>query len=114
MDEDTPIDEDERDVVCTITDAQLDRRPDDVRATLIESYLGEAERPDGYTYSFEGTTEPLVAVATFVANERHCCSFATYTITVAPPYDETQLTVTGPDGTKALFDETLIDHLRRL
>lgn len=29
----------------------------------------------------------LQALADFVADERHCCSFAVFAVTVAPPYE---------------------------
>lgn len=47
----------------------------------------------------------MEALATFVANEQQCCSFATYEITVEPPYEQTEFRVSGPEGTKALLSE---------
>ena len=105
---------DERDstppVECTIADERRTERAARVRSTLAASYEDAIERDDGYTLLFDGDDETLSALATFVSNERQCCSFAEYAIDVSPPYEETRLTITGPDGTKALFDG-LFEHL---
>ena len=43
--------------------------------------------------------------------ELQCCAFAEYEITVAPPYEETVLTITGPDGTRQMFHDGLVNRL---
>lgn len=37
--------------------------------------------------------------------------FPEYEITVSPPYEETMLSITGPDGTLQMFREGLIERL---
>lgn len=98
-------------VACTLTEEQARERPDWVRTTLVERYKHAEERSDGYTLVFDGAGEALRAVSAFVANERQCCSFADYSVSVSPPYDETRFTVTGPEGTKDLFGEGLVEAL---
>jgi hypothetical protein len=98
-------------VACTLTDAENDERADDVRATMTDAFARAEELRDGYTLYFEGTDEPLAAVAAFTSNELECCSFAEYSIEVSPPYEETRFTVTGPDGAKELLGEGLIEEL---
>jgi len=98
-------------VACTLTEAEYEDRPDEVRATMTDTFARAEELPDGYTLYFEGTEEPLSAVAEFTSNELECCSFAEYSIEVSPPYDETRFTVTGPDGAKELLGEGLIAKL---
>lgn len=97
-------------VACTISDEQRAERAERVRSVLADGYVDVTERENGYTLRFDGSDETLAALATFVANERQCCSFAEYSVGVSPPYEETRLTITGPDGTKSLF-EGLFDHL---
>ena len=98
-------------VACTLTDAENDERPDEVRATMTDAFNRAEELRDGYTLYFEGTQEPLAALAAFTSNELECCSFAEYSIEVSPPYDETRFTVTGPAGAKKLLGEGLIEEL---
>lgn len=98
-------------VACTLSEEGKEARPDRVQSVLTENFAGAEEQPDGYTLVFEGTDESLSALATFVANEHQCCSFAEYGIEVSPPYEETRLTITGPDGTKDVFGEDLVGRL---
>jgi hypothetical protein len=98
-------------VACTLTDAENDERPDDVRATMTDTFARAEELRDGYRLYFEGTHEPLAAVAEFTSNELECCSFAEYSTEVSPPYEETRFTVTGPEGAKELLGEGLIEEL---
>ncbi|MDZ7730716.1 MAG: hypothetical protein U5K37_07035 [Natrialbaceae archaeon] len=60
---------------------------------------------------FEGTDDALQAAARFTSNELRCCAFAEYTLSVSPPYDETMLTITGPEGTRELFRDGLVERL---
>lgn len=104
-DEETPP------VACTLTEGQDEERYDEVRPTLVSRYRGAAELADGYTLRFAGVEETVLALARFVSLERRCCAFAEYEIAVSPPYEETRLRITGPDGTKAMFGEGLVDLL---
>lgn len=98
-------------VACTLTEEQEAERSEEVRSLLISQYAGYAEPEDGLEIRFEGTEESLRAVARFVADELQCCSFADYRITVSPPYEETVLSVSGPDGTREMFREGLVERL---
>lgn len=82
-----------------------------MRESLVPAYEGAEEREDGVTVRFAGTDETLSAVARFVAEEKQCCAFADYRVDVSPPYDETRLTVTGPDGTREMFAEEFVGRL---
>jgi len=98
-------------VACTLTPEQLENRPNETRETLAARYAGVHEVDDGFAIRFEGTDDTLVAASQFAANELQCCSFAEYRIETAPPYEETRLTITGPDGTKTMMQEGLIERL---
>lgn len=97
-------------VACTLTPEQIADRTGELRA-LTDGFLGAEAVADGYTFRFEGADEVFEAVAAFVANERQCCPFADYALETTPPYDEARLTVTGPEGTKAMFGEGLLELL---
>lgn len=98
-------------VACTLTEAEVPERFEAVRSLLVSRYAGYDERENGVAVRFDGTDESPRAVAQFVADELQCCSFAEYEITVSPPYEETVLTVTGPEGTREMFREGLVDRL---
>lgn len=98
-------------VACTLTPEIAAEQSDRITATMAEGYLRAEELDDGYAFAFEGTEDALEALAGFVATELRCCSFAEYTIETEPPYEETRLTVTGPDGTTELFGRAFADLL---
>lgn len=100
-----------REVTCTLTKEQEAERSEEVRDLLISHYLGYEDLADGLDIRFEGTGESLQAVALFISDELECCSFAEYEITVSPPYEETVLTVTGPEGTRQMFRGGLVERL---
>lgn len=100
-----------REVACTLTEKQEADRSEQVRSLLVSHFTGYDESEDGLEIRFDGTEESPQAVAQFVSDELQCCSFADYRITVSPPYEETVLTVTGPDGTRELFREGLVEKL---
>jgi len=98
-------------VACTITEDRAEERAEWMREDLVPAFDGAETHEHGVTVRFDGSDDTLAAVARFVAEEKECCSFADYTIAVSPPYDETQLTVTGPPGTEELFAEAFVDRL---
>ena len=61
--------------------------------------------PDGYAFRFDA--ESLEQVARFVANERRCCPFLSFTVEVAPGAGPVWLHLTGPAGTRQLLDAEL-------
>lgn len=101
----------EREVACTLTEEQEAEQSAEVRSLLISHYIGYKNHEDGLDLRFEGTDESPQAVARFISDELQCCSFAEYDITVSPPYEETVLTVTGPEGTRQMFREGLVQRL---
>lgn len=101
----------ERLVACTLIEEEEKERSEQVQSLLISHYTGFEECENGLDIRFAGTDESLQAVARFTSNELQCCSFAEYEITVSPPYEETVLTVTGPEGTRQMFREGLVERL---
>ena len=97
--------------VCTISEERAEERTDWMRSALLPAYAGAEEREDGVTVRFEGATDTLRHVARFVAEEKECCAFADYNVEVTPPYEETRLTITGPEGTKDVFAHEFVRRL---
>ncbi|QLG61882.1 Zn-dependent oxidoreductase [Halorarum salinum] len=101
----------EPEVACTLTEEERSERSEAVQRLLVSQYVGYEEREDGVSVRFDGTDESLRAVARFTADELRCCSFAEFNITVSPPYEETVLTVTGPEGTRRMFRDEFVERL---
>ena len=110
--DDTSTDDDSRPpVACTINEERAEERSDWMTAELLPAYAGAEEHADGVIVHFEGASDTLRHVARFVAEEKECCAFADYRIDVSPPYEETRLTITGPEGTKEMFYEEFVGRL---
>lgn len=97
-------------IECSLTEQEFENRPKEVWALLVDHYRRAEELESGYRFYFEGTDASLRAAATFISNELECCSFGTYSLTVSSPFEETELKITGPEGTKELF-ESLVEKL---
>ncbi len=63
------------------------------------------ELADGYAFRF--APEWLERVMRFVRNERLCCPFLEFGITVSPVDGPVWLRLTGPQGTRAFLDAEL-------
>ena len=63
------------------------------------------ELPDGYGYRFDSDDFP--DLMGFVLNERLCCPFLAFDISVAPNGGPIWLKVNGPSGTRAFLDAEL-------
>lgn len=57
---------------------------------------------DGYAFRF--APERLEGVMRFVSNERRCCPFLEFGITVAPADGPVWLRLIGPEGTRAFLE----------
>ncbi|MFC6976606.1 Zn-dependent oxidoreductase [Halomicroarcula sp. GCM10025709] len=75
----------ESEVTCTLTEEQEAKGREEIRARLVEHYLGSEDHESGVVVRFDGTDTSLEALAEFTASELQCCSFAAYEITVSPP-----------------------------
>lgn len=64
-----------------------------------------AALPDGYEFKFP--SHSITAIAQFVTNERKCCPFMQFDISVAPDAGPVSLRMTGPEGTRAVLDAEL-------
>lgn len=105
-------DDDRPPVACTITRDRAEERHDWMAEELVPAYEGFEEHDDGVTVRFAGVTDTLRHVARFVDEERQCCAFADYRIEVSPPYEETRLTIRGPEGAKELFQGEFVGRLQ--
>ena len=62
---------------------------------------------EGYALTFRIQDNTLPLLISVVANERLCCPFLHFTIEIASASEDMILTLTGPEGTKALLEHEL-------
>jgi hypothetical protein len=78
--------------------------------TLLQSLSQLAPQEDGYRMSFPIQHETLSLMMQVVANERLCCPFLNFIIEIASASETVSLTLTGPEGTKALLQHEFGFH----
>ena len=61
--------------------------------------------PDGYAVRFH--SDAFESVARFVANERKCCPFVNYELSIARESGPLWLRITGPTGTREVLQAEL-------
>ena len=73
----------------------------------METRTNLAVHGEGYALTFPIHNETLALLMRVVANERLCCPFLHFTIEIASASEDMILTLTGPEGTKALLEHEL-------
>jgi hypothetical protein len=95
-------------VACTLSPAALQARREDLLHVLLRRTLERRELPNGYSLQFAAEDGVLSEIARTVENERHCCRFLRFGVTVEPDGGPITVEFTGPAGTKeflaAMFD----------
>jgi hypothetical protein len=95
-------------IACNLTAIPVEHR--DTHQALANYLLTEAagavqELADGYAIRFGA--DHYAAVVAFIAHERLCCPFFTFTLEVTPAAGPIWLRLTGPDGAKELLQGEL-------
>jgi hypothetical protein len=67
---------------------------------LIQSVQTVQEVENGYTFIFSNETEFILKIAAFISNERLCCPFLKFTLSVISNDEPVSLRLTGPVGTQ--------------
>lgn len=63
------------------------------------------EVENGYQFTFSNETELIGKLAEFISNERLCCPFLKFSLTVNAPNEPIALSLTGPVGTPEFLRE---------
>ena len=95
-------------VVCTLTEDELRKRRAELRSGLFASITAARETPDGVELTFPAESADMVRA--FVAAERECCGFMTFTIDSGD--ERTRLNVSGPEGTNAFVQSWIPERVR--
>jgi hypothetical protein len=75
------------------------------RRLFAEAVRERRDLPDGLAFRF--AADRFDEAARFVANERRCCPFLHFELSVAPADGPVRLRMTGPPGTRALLEAEL-------
>lgn len=75
------------------------------RKLFCERALERLELPEGYAMRF--SQDDLEAIARFIANERLCCPFLQFELSVKPDAGPLWLQITGPQGAREILEAEL-------
>ena len=87
-------------LACKLTSPELQKRKQDVLASLKEKVLDKSELANGYKYKFEGSDRIFDELVTFIKSERACCDFFTFDLSISDNKSNIALSITGPEGAK--------------
>jgi hypothetical protein len=96
-------------IACVLDAIPPERRS--AHVTLARQLFGHPTRvprelPNGYEFQFH--SDVLEAVATFITNERRCCPFVDFELSIEAGSDLVTLRMTGPAGTRELLQAELV------
>ncbi|HEV8285077.1 MAG TPA: hypothetical protein VGQ09_12255 [Chitinophagaceae bacterium] len=89
-------------IACKLTSPELQKRKEQVIASLKAKVLNRQELKDGYNYHFKATDEIFDEVTSFIKTERQCCDFFTFNLSISD--ENIWLTITGPEGAKEFIE----------
>lgn len=90
------------DVACTLNDEEFKERRALVRKTILAHVSGRQRRPTGIKLDFVDAPNVRAHVENFVALERQCCGFLTFTM--SPPEEGLTLFIEAPDAGQDTLD----------
>jgi hypothetical protein len=98
------IDSDDAPLACNLSAIAATDRPrySQLVGSLRAAIRASSDLADGFTYDLDESVISLPALAEWITMERLCCPFLTFQIDVKRTGD-TQLTLRGPDGVKAIL-----------
>jgi hypothetical protein len=95
-------------LACSLSDPELRDREATLLAEFKSGVISSEELPDGYVFRIPGDKKWIAVVAELIAEERECCPFLTFTLTVSSQMGPVDLRVTGPVGVKDFLRGVLI------
>jgi hypothetical protein len=67
---------------------------------LVQAVQKVQEVENGYEFTFPNETQLISRIAEFISNERLCCPFLKFTLTIISNREPVSLSLTGPLGTQ--------------
>ena len=94
-------------LACDLTAIPVEQKDgyETVMQVLQASIQERQELPNGYAFRFPVEPQVSARLLDFIAAERRCCSFLTFTLEFKPEGGPLWLQITGPEGTKQFLAE---------
>jgi hypothetical protein len=100
-------------IACSLAAIEPDELPRhrEVTQALFAAVVEQVERDDGYSYRLPVESGAILLAAEFIARERLCCPFYTFTLELAPAGGALWLRLTGQEGAKEVLQSGLQELL---
>ncbi|MCQ3937377.1 MAG: hypothetical protein DPW18_10060 [Chloroflexi bacterium] len=89
-------------IVCNMNVFTPEQRDAHLQRTnqLFAKVASVAAQENGYRFALPYEAESLIELGKFIANERLCCPFLEFSLTVKPGEEPVLLSLSGPEGTR--------------
>lgn len=96
-------------IACDMNVFTPDERERHIQNTqsLFRSVLETRDAENGFEFTFPLESGTVLKLADFIANERLCCPFLEFALSVTPNPEPIRLSLTGPEGTREFLREEL-------
>ena len=94
-------------LACSLSEPELRERASEIRRGFARRITTTRELEDGVALRIALSDEAIEEAEAFVAFERRCCEFATFTLRRDDASDALWIEIRGPEGTKAFFQDLI-------
>jgi hypothetical protein len=100
-------------IVCDVTPLNPEQRArrETVAKQVSGAFAEIRELPDGYAFRLPSDSSILLAAAEFIALERLCCPFFTFTLDVQHDGGPIWFHLTGRDGVRQFLKDKILNRL---
>lgn len=111
----SPTDQSETDQAsCSLSEPAERTRTEWAREKIVPRFRDGELVDNGFRATFDATEQSLVALARLINKESACCASFTFELKYEPPYDDVQLVITGPDGTRDLLKRGFVEEFEQV
>jgi hypothetical protein len=96
-------------VACELGKVGDPENQENLGEALVSVMTGYVELDDGYSFSLGA--DRLVQVSQWMANERLCCSFFQFDLSLKPGAHELSLALTGGEGVKEFIASEMVSRM---
>ena len=94
-------------IACNLDVFAPEQRESHIQTTrrLMEKVLSIAPQENGFQFVLPYKADILIQLSAFIVNERLCCPFLEFTLTINPGEEPIVLSLSGPEGTREFLRE---------
>lgn len=91
-------------LTCKLTTPELEARKATVLESLRRQVLEKKELENGYAFKFSGSDKMINELTEFAKDERHCCDFFTFNLSITGDTSALWFEIVGPKEAKEFIE----------